>query len=143
VRLVVLEVETETHDSFVGLLADFRLRTRDSKTGGSMLCSAQMVGMDSSKATGSFTIAGIILFKISAAEVDSGVGERRGRSRVVVFGETSYGRGRLSKQVSVLSPGVDRDKNCGLTLCSNSETCKRGSHPRQCCIGGTESDGGR
>lgn len=40
----------ETHESFDGLLAgcaDFKFCTRDSRMGGSMLCSAQTVGIDS------------------------------------------------------------------------------------------------
>ena len=56
-----------THGSFAGLLAscaDFRFRTRDSKIVGSMLCSAQTVGIDSWKASGLRMIAGIILFKV-------------------------------------------------------------------------------
>ena len=99
-----------THGS--GLFANFKLWTRDSRMGGSMLCSAQMAGMDSSKAAGSFMIAGIILFKMSAAEadpgVDVGVGERRGRSRVAVFGEMSYGRERLSRRGSAFWSGLRR-----------------------------------
>lgn len=40
----------ETHESFDGLLAscaNFKFCTRDSRIGGSMLCSAQTVGIDS------------------------------------------------------------------------------------------------